>query len=166
MKQNSFSPAQNGGIGADSECQTKNGQEREGGVAAESAEAEAHILSELVRPEPHTLFPRELLPLFDTAKFPKRCVARFTGRHAGRDFPFRCFIEVLVDFLGYLRIALVLSERAEKTPARCADYFHGSGCRQNEIDPPGDARPMFSFRRELSSARCGQFVVARLSIAF
>src|SRR5262249_12112766 len=124
MKQNSFSPAQNGGVGADSECQTKNGQDREGGVAPESAEAEAHILSELVRPEPHTLFPRDLLPVFDTAKFPKRRVARFTGQHAGRDFPLRCFIKVLLDFLGYLRIALLLSKRAEKTPARCADYFH------------------------------------------
>src|SRR5262249_11931626 len=42
MKQDSFSPAQNGGVGADSECQTKNGQEREARGAAEIAQTQTH----------------------------------------------------------------------------------------------------------------------------
>src|SRR5204863_9829832 len=67
--QNSFDPAQDRGVCADPEDETKNRQNRKSRSAPKHARAEANILKKFIRPSPEALLTRDFLDLLDSAEF-------------------------------------------------------------------------------------------------
>jgi hypothetical protein len=83
-EEDSFDPAENGGVGTDPESQAEDREKRIAGTALEDAKPESEILAQVIEPKPAPLFPRDLLDEGDVSELAPGPGRGLFGRLAGR----------------------------------------------------------------------------------
>ena len=128
LAQGGVHDGENGSVGADSESERDNGDQREGGISRQRSCGVAQILHRVLQPVDAAHVPTLLFALLEATKIPARGAGRFFPAHpASKVFFDLSLKEVLQLFAEFPLNAVALEERAQPQENGVEPMFEAHG---------------------------------------
>jgi hypothetical protein len=123
-EQDGIDDGEDGGVSANAESESQDGDGGEAGIFAERAEGETKILSSDLEKRESAAGAVGFLGGFDAAKFQEGLAAGFGGRQAGAEVVVDMELEVGFDFIGEVAVVCGWVERAAELQKPFVKQIH------------------------------------------
>ena len=139
--------AEDGGVGADAEREREDGREGEGGSATKAAQRVRHIAEGLIDDRHAAAIAIRLFRRLEPAKLQDGVAARLVGRHAGPDAGVDVQLQVALELLGQVGVAMTAPHEVAEPPHPRAQASH-----HRSPGPVGASEPLILVTHKSTSA--------------